>query len=361
MHSPPFYRADGKEIVHLSDLQLMARNQVIRKIANGEYRLVENNCLCENSDYEKDIVISEKDRYGFSIDQILCLKCGLIRSGRIFDGESNNAFYKNEYRTLYSGDENANEKFFHQQYKIGLNFAKRINPYVSVSDRQDVLEIGCGAGGILKAFQENGSKKIIGVDFGESYLVYGRTWGLDLRNGDYQDLIDDESQQLIVLSHVMEHFLNPVEEMINITKKLRPNGFLLIEVPGVFWINKSYFSPLLYFQNAHTHYYYYEYLKVFFDKLKLKVIFGDERCTFLLQKPGDWIEPNKQQVIYDASLALYPEKIKRYLSRCYWTNKYYLNPYALLSNGKLLTVKLLDVVGLKKPLKKLFTNQSKLP
>lgn len=361
MYSPPFYRADGKALVWLSDTQLMARDQVVRKIASGVYRLVDNNCLCANAEPQKDVVISEKDRYGFSIDQILCSKCGLIRSGQIFDEESNNAFYQNEYRTLYSGNEKADEKFFYEQYQRGLKFVSQISPYVSVDDRQYVLEIGCGAGGILKAFQENGSEKTIGVDFGENYLTYGRTWGLNLLNGDYQDLIDDESQQLIILSHVMEHFLKPVEEMINITKKIRPNGFFLIEVPGVFWINKIYFNPLLYFQNAHVHNYYYEYLKVFFGKLGLKLIFGNERCTFLLQKPENWAKPNKYQIIYDKSLALYPKKIKRYLGRCYWTNRYYLNPYALVSNGRLTAVKLLDAVGLKNPLKKLFANQSLLP
>ena len=356
----PLYKADGKAIVRLSEVQLQAKEQVTRKIEDGLYKLVDNNCLCANIEPEKDIVISEKDRYGFPIAQILCSKCGLIRSGQVFDEESNTAFYQNEYRTLYSGDEKANASFFLEQYKRGLGFVKLINPYIPLSERQFVLEIGCGAGGILKAFQLDGAKHTIGVDFGEDYLIYGRTQGLDLLQGNYQDLIADQSQQLIILSHVMEHFLNPFEEMVNVTKKVRPNGFLLIEVPGVFWINQAYFNPLLYFQNAHVHNYYYEYLKVFFHKMGLKVIFGNERCTILLRKPENWVEP-KKQVIYEHSLDGYPDKIRRYLIRCYWTNKYYLNPYAWLSRGRWATVKLLDAVGLREPLKKLFANQFEIP
>ena len=59
------------------------------------------------------------------------------------------------------------------------------------------------------------------------------------------NLIEDESIDLLILSHVMEHFTNPIEEMIEVIKKVTINKYLLIEVPGIFYMDKVYLYPIL--------------------------------------------------------------------------------------------------------------------
>jgi hypothetical protein len=113
----------------------------------------------------------------------------------------------------------------------------------------------------------------------------------------------------------MEHFDKPIQVMINLIKKIKPGKFLLVEVPGIFCIKNVYINPILYFQNAHVFNYYYYYLKIFFEQLGLDVLYGNERCTFVLQKPLDW-KPVLIDVINDKHFEAWAVKIENYLKKC---------------------------------------------
>ena len=87
-------------------------NRLIEAIDDGGLKMIDNHCLCKNNNPEKDIVISEKDRYGIPVGSILCSRRGLIRSNKIFNESSNNLFYEKFYRDLYVGQHIPDNKFF---------------------------------------------------------------------------------------------------------------------------------------------------------------------------------------------------------------------------------------------------------
>ncbi len=210
---------------------------------------------------------------------------------------------------------------------------------------QNILEIGCGCGGILEPFHKiNISCK--GVDYNKEYLEYGRQKGLSLIYGNYKSLIEEDSIDLLILSHVMEHFTNPINEMIEVINKVKSNKYLLIEVPGIFSLNKVYYNPILYLQNAHVFNFYYYYLKVFFEKLDLKVIYGDERCTFLLQKLEGWKKPNIK-FVFENNMRDFPKKINVFIRKTDFLYKYSLSPYV----WKRRLVNILDSFGIKNIIK----------
>lgn len=321
----PLYKNDGKPLISLSSIQIENIGIVKSKISKGIYVLTENKCLCWNQNISNDIIISEKDRYWFSIEQILCSKCWLIRSWKIFDGKSNQEFYEKEYRSIYVWSHQAPQDFFEDQisrWKLLLNTFETI---VWKKQKSVVFEIGCWAGGVLFPWKSNWFT-CAGCDFDENYLNFWTKKGLTLNYWDYDKIVDDNSIDIIILSHVMEHFLNPIKEIQRIIKKIRIWGYLIVEVPGIFYINKMYFDPILFFQNAHVFNYYYSYLKIFFEKLWLEVIYGDEKCTFILKKPDNYIEKQISEIYYE-SLSVYPIKILKYLQYC---KKYmYFNPFYL--------------------------------
>ncbi|MDR1021813.1 MAG: class I SAM-dependent methyltransferase, partial [Prevotellaceae bacterium] len=185
---------------------------------------------------------------------------------------------------------------------------------IDLSKLENIVEIGCGAGGILVPFKEIG-KTVSGCDFDKDYLEYGKQKGLNLIYGS-SDQIQNNSADLVILSHVMEHLLHPIDEMKAIIGKIKPEKYILVEVPGIFRIANAYFNPILYFLNAHYYYYYYYYLRVFFTQLGLKVLYGDEQCTVICQKPKDWNSEKTPSIIYDDSLQAYPQKVANYLIRC---------------------------------------------
>ena len=344
----PIWKNDGKAVVDLNDLQKNQISNFLKKVTSGEYKFVTNPCLCGNTDKSLDILVAEKDRFGIPCDNVLCRKCGVIRLKERLDDYSTAEFYKNEYRDIYVGKEQASDNFFNSQAERGQTFYELVKKYVDISEIKTVFEIGCGAGGILYPFHKD-DKKVSGCDFGEKYLKFGQSKGLDLYQGEIDiDKTPKKSQDLVILSHVMEHFNKPIKTMNEIIELIANEKYLLVEVPGIFDIKKTYFNPILYFQNAHVHNYYYYYLKVFFESLGLKVVYGNERCTFILQKPTNWIIQN-DIFIYDKNMSSWAEKIEKELKKNYLLHVLKLNPFYL----KVGFVKTLDKLGLKKIVKKL--------
>lgn len=323
----PIYKNDGIAAEKITDSQLRSIEKLKVKIKSGEYKLIENECLCSNKDKSIDIVIAEKDRYGLPIKSVLCGKCGIIRSSIIFDNDSIIKFYSEEYRDIYtSKDSNGTPAdFFNDQINRGKFLFSTFSKIVGDKIGLKVFEIGCGAGGILLPFMEQ-NNSCSGSDYDTDYLEYGKKMGLDLKYGDFENILADESVDLVILSHVLEHLTNPIQEMNKMIKKVKPNGYLIVEVPGIFIIDKAYFNPILYLQNAHVYSFYKDFLGVFYPTLGLKVIYGDERCVFILQKPINWDARTIEQ-IYSPVLAAYPKKIKKYLQNTYFTYRFKLNPY----------------------------------
>jgi SAM-dependent methyltransferase len=58
---------------------------------------------------------------------------------------------------------------------------------------------------------------------------------------------ENEQYDLIVMSHVLEHVINPLSFLNNATKKLKKDGIIFIEVPCKDWLHKSIDEPHLLF------------------------------------------------------------------------------------------------------------------
>jgi hypothetical protein len=261
----PLYKNDGKPFFRLAGKQKEMQEQLNCKIKNGEYTQIENYCLCANKYSARDKVVSEKDLFGIEVKNILCCKCGLIRSDKIFDDKSMALFYKNEYNTLYYNLTQPNESFFQDQIERGNSFLSLMEKLRLLDDIETVFEVGCNMGGNIYPFYRR-QKSVSGCDYDEEYLKYGNSKGLNLYQGEVNNQITpDGSQDLIILSHVMEHFAKPINSLSAIAKKIKPEKYLLVEVPGIFAEKPYSYYPIWHFQKAHVYNFFYkEYLEVFF-------------------------------------------------------------------------------------------------
>jgi SAM-dependent methyltransferase len=200
-------------------------------------------------------------------------------------------FYNAEYRKLYVGKESASDDFFRREVAAG----KKIITYLSGAGGGDILkrdsalvvEVGCGAGGILLPFRELGCR-VLGLDPGEEYLAFGRSkYGLDLRGGTLDAAILPRKADLIIYNHVIEHILDPVEELIRARRCLAAGGAIYLAVPGIKWLHNSYrmdFLRLL--QNAHVWHFTLTTLSNLCRKAGLHVTSGEERIRMIVE-PGD--------------------------------------------------------------------------
>ena len=286
----------------LSEHQKNIVDLLLEKINSGDYKLIKKNCICGNTNTQKDILIKENDKFGFPINYLLCQKCGLIRADKVFDKKSNELFYKDFYRKMYFGNKYTVESRFQKMSKSrGNKLYKLLNSHSLLDSKNiNICEIGSGSGYNIYKLYQNGFK-CVGYDYDKEDLSYGLSMGIDLKYGNYNQ-IEENSQDIILLYHVLEHCLNPISEFRSIIKKIKPLGHIVFQVPS-FLNNKSklYNEPYKKLHISHIFYYYMDFLKVFCNKVDLKVIYCDETCTFICQKPNDW-QKNNISYIYDKSL-----------------------------------------------------------
>lgn len=307
------YKDDNKNGIPLNSTQLEAKAQVVNKLKNGTYIFEEIACpICSNNtEFE---TLAEKDRYGLSCTSVACRQCGLIMTNPRMTQESYNQFYDKEYRPLYSGSGTSTDFFFQRQYNSGLtisNFIKNHSPIKDFTDKY-VIEVGCGAGGILKAFKDQGAI-ITGLDLGSEYLKYGRDkYGLTLESGTIHSFEFEKKPDIIIYSHVFEHILDVEKEIERLKSISHEDTIYYIEVPGVYSIDTVYGSNILsYLQNAHTYNFTLTTLKNLFAKYNIGLIYGDEFVHSLFSPNSANINQAIEN-IYEEEIAYLHKTEKRF-------------------------------------------------
>ena len=208
---------NGIPELKLNQLQIAMKKQIESNIQEKKYVFENINCPICNLDNSEQL--GEKDRYGLCFSTVICKDCGLIYTNPRMTQLSYNEFYNTEYRKLYGGTEKANELFFSRQQAKG----KRIHDFLTTdslinSEKLFVLEVGCGAGGILHYFKNKGNV-VKGIDLGKEYINYGREkYNLDLETGTLENLLLKRKPDLIIYSHVLEHILDLETELKLIIK-----------------------------------------------------------------------------------------------------------------------------------------------
>lgn len=282
---PSRYFNVSHPVIHLDEVQFKALASFRNKLTAGVYDFEEAACLCGAI---AGIQVASRDRYALPVNTVLCKSCGLLWTTPRMTKKSLQAFYDCDYRPLYVGSETATEAFFADQIHHGEAILAKIFHHMpwSGGSRGTVFDVGCGAGGVLVPFRDEGLS-VYGCDYGARYLDYGRALGLTLEQGSFESLGKYGLADLLILSHVLEHFVAPLEEMKKISDLLRPGGFLYVEVPGVFRIHKTYRDPLLFFQNAHNYHFTLKGLTMFMAKAGFELVAGDEHIRALFRKGGD--------------------------------------------------------------------------
>jgi len=104
----------------------------------------------------------------------------------------------------------------------------------SLNGRRDlqILEIGCGAGGMLAPLQRFGH--VHGVDIAHDYMRYCRHRGHErvVTGSGYELPFADNSFDLVALFDVIEHIEDDHRVLLETKRILKPNGQVFISVPA---------------------------------------------------------------------------------------------------------------------------------
>jgi len=189
----------------------------------------------------------------FGIDQEYqihaCPSCGLEQTAPLPSQQELNGLYEQYYN--FSGERNTRytklrAKFINSfLYRIWLTFDGDIS-FHQLRGTGKLLDVGCNEGRGLEFYQGHGfvaeglelNSKAAEVARGKGFNVYGST----LEGFSTQNKYD-----VVVLSNVLEHSLNPGDMLLHIHRLLNPNGQVWISCPnsrswlssafGRFWIN----------------------------------------------------------------------------------------------------------------------------
>ena len=277
------------EIIILNETQKKYRHKYHNLISQKKIIFENLNCPCGSSSQGE--VISSRDKFGLHVNNIICIECGLVRQNPTLTDESLSIFYDQIYRPLYLGRTNTEniKSIFESLILKGNIIYNFLNKYIDVSKYKKVLEVGCSAGGILKYFQDR-NHLVTGCDFDRKYIEYGKNNGLNLIVGGASALQNGKKFDLIILSHVVEHFKDLNQEFSKIFSLLNDNGIIYIQVPGIY--NEEYYKSydrcdfLFYIQNAHNYYFTKNsFLNTLaYLGLKIRTIYIDEKVNVVLQK-----------------------------------------------------------------------------
>ncbi|WP_157151917.1 class I SAM-dependent methyltransferase [Brachyspira sp. SAP_772] len=221
--------------------------------------------VCSSNHYKK---IGEiKNIWKEYKDVYQCDECSLY----FIDSPTNeeiNSLYKNEYHN------NIKNKLF-EIAKSKMRYARSLSQFNFIKqtidlENKDICEIGAFDGLLLSLFKKN-NNNVFGYELNDNARVYAKKkYNIDLK----ENFLESESKyDIIILSHVIEHFKEPKEILIKIKNMLKENGFIYIEVPNSPMPNECSYEMLMrYLNTEHIVNFNMDNLIKFVESANLKII-----------------------------------------------------------------------------------------
>lgn len=163
---------------------------------------------------------------GFSV----CPKCGSACQSPTVNFDSMMAFYNSIAVYTNPGRQELPSPTKIRDLDEQIQFIKRGIGQLPSS----TLQIGSSDGYTLSRFKSAGVEKVLGVEPGTASVELAkRLYGIECINTSAEEFETNESFELILLTHVLEHLYSPqkvLEKCLNIQSEL-DEGFIYIEVP----------------------------------------------------------------------------------------------------------------------------------
>jgi len=119
-----------------------------------------------------------------------------------------------------------------KKYQYGLDLMHQLNPPA----RDRIMDLGCGAGTMLKVAHRNGWKQCVGVDVNERYGdIYQANQEIQFINAFFESLDPQKlgrEYDVISMWSVLEHLYDLHNILDRVHSMLKPNGLLFILVPN---------------------------------------------------------------------------------------------------------------------------------
>ena len=198
-------------------------------VSTGKSVIIPCNC-CDSLDFKPSLNCE-----GFSF--VRCKACNLVqRNPQPLDNEIKKR-YSDTFGNDYLAYEINNEATFLKLQELALNDAgfDKLEEKISKNARykHSILDIGCATGALLANLRERGwSVKGVEISPCAQYAIKERK--LDVRNIPLEECkFPDESFDVVLASHLIEHLNNPKSFLNETYRILKPNGYCFITTPNI--------------------------------------------------------------------------------------------------------------------------------
>jgi 2-polyprenyl-3-methyl-5-hydroxy-6-metoxy-1,4-benzoquinol methylase len=164
-----------------------------------------------------------------AITNVICKRCTLVYMRPYASPVDSAGLYKSG---SYWGE--ASDSAVQVSDLRSAHIAEFCAPYLSAG--ATVLDIGCASGETLARMRDRFDCKPVGIEPDQSLSEHARqTHGIEVLNTTVEELDPGQIQaDMIVMSHVLEHFNAPRDALQKVRTWLKPNGLMYVEVPNLF-------------------------------------------------------------------------------------------------------------------------------
>jgi len=218
-------------------------------------------CLICEQDREK-FLYQVRDKYwqrGGEFNLVECRSCGLRYINPRPDKNSIGYFYQDFYQ------EGPNLELQKKVKKAGGLMSRIINKdrildikkNFTLSSQARVLDIGCGLGGFLANIKKDSGCSIYGLDFDPRVAEHlNEIKDMDYFHGELADArYQDQFFDLITMWGYLEHSFDPIGDLREAARILKPDGMLVINVPNGDSMLEKIFRHNWFFHSVPQHLY----------------------------------------------------------------------------------------------------------
>jgi SAM-dependent methyltransferase len=258
--------------------ELLSREIVDGKIETEEVKI----CQCGSRKLEQ---LTRIDRFGLPFGSLICQECGLVITSPRIKQKSLPYYYEKFYHPLNYGKESMQKQETLFAKGQGNKIFNIIKKYLQKQKVLQVLEVGAGTGSVLKEFKEEAESndcrvEETGTEYSYDCIDICKQNGINVIYGDIESVANKKKKfDLVILSHVFEHFVDLKKELDNLKKLMSRDSLLYIEVPGILINHKKpgyNFSLLGYLIHAHMYNFTLNSLNNILSASGFKLLYGNE-------------------------------------------------------------------------------------
>lgn len=169
-------------------------------------------------------------------DLVCCRGCGFVYADVAVTQQTYDAYYASQ--SIYAAPSSPYDAKRHADTAAAI--------MAFTPESANILDVGCATGGLLTALRDAGAgDRLVGVDLSPACVDAVRHRGFHAEVGSFSALPSFAKPfDCVVLSHVLEHLVNPRAALSAAAGLLAPHGVVYVEVPDAMRYGEFLTEPM---------------------------------------------------------------------------------------------------------------------